>query len=1498
MTPNQPPSTNRRYAGLASYFEGPAAGLVPTRRGFEPDTRYETPWTPRPNVSAAFDATGKPIQTSDWWTWMQVRSVDGDGKDGWRGSNNTQNVLSVNPLALGLRVPQAPPGRETELQLALGTTTVPQGVWDSHFKLGWSAGDGALANNTTIAYYRTANPTSSGAKLDVQIGVFDPAAAVPPARTDEGATRPAQRAITAKGLVVDDYSDWSASFRWTGAQHDGTPLSLAVTGLLGSPFVYFTRSQAGSVELYFGLQKPAVDTSKPQTFATTSLAPRVVTNDAATGVLVVAVPQLDAQNLPGVTNYYAFFGPAGAVWTAQTGVSGDGSLKDFLVRVESDLAGKTYFSAALLPQGAVTGQPGAEVVAPALLELFRSRAHAAPCDPPADGDAKIGCSQVIPGFDPTAGIVTCEYRVHTRLLEDPHGTNVNAPLFALLPHHVDSLDAGSLAALASTPEVAPGVPAVYLAARGEQRLLAPQMTTLGADVGVGYFRTTLVYRGGLLPVLPAGIADEPGVDLLLKYLEQIADAAPDAAVQDPGAPAGVGNMTSREGPYDGGKKLLRLANLLPMFEQVAPTSAYPAERLVQLRNRLLGQVKAQLARWFDATDYQFLLHDTVWDTMFGYPNENFMAVELNSDHHFHWGYFLKTAALVARYDPQFVSDAQYGPLLRMLAQDAAGWDRAAVRGQGFPYLRNFQPYLGHSFADGVGNAEEGNNQESSSEAMNFASGMILLGEAMAAVGAAGGAEMRDTGIYIFTTEEHAVGHYWFDVGQRNFPADFTNNYDATTLTRNVAALPAGATDTIRVQKRSLTANADPIRLPVVTPFIVAVDRELMLVRAVADGPPQTVKGHDVGTYEWTVVRGVEGTPTAAHWIGDYFTGDADFGKDGRDVRKRVAVKSPLFRGSTLAADVSADATRLAVHDASSFPAGVGFLVSVGDEVARVTARDAADPAQWTVARGQLGTATTNHAATAAVRLISPTRRTAAGKVQGSAVATVTFFGGDDAAAPSSYHVINFFPTNASTLYLGRYRNPDGSSFARANFDNMRWYETFMYADRPDLYGAAPRYLATNTGTPRGVPGQGGLYPGDYFNYQALSDPAGALAALKTYVLDLPFGQPNLMTGQDATTLLGFGGFDFGESVPFTHHFIAALAAVGEVDPDVYATGADAVAAYAVFRRPDTGVRTFVAYNADPAKPRTLTFRTAAQELLTLEVPPATQLQQTGADAATRVTLGPPQGLPDATTPANRFFLRADGTLAARPGHDEPPQVLADSRTGPDDRGGQVRGPDYFPAAPQDRFGTPTTFVLRGLTGAPLQGAGVDPTSPRTNFSLWLLNNLDHNAVGSYVDPNTGKTVGVPENGAQVVANVAYFATAADEQRGAPYRVEVWAGGPNFYDATGRLVPGFAQGLWTWQEYRATTWQGGVPGERDIWFANNPAVWKPGDPRYPVMKDGVVRLSVWTNIPNNAVVAPPGVPGPDWDQSRIGLRPGAEPNHFRSSYLEIPYENIAVTGSKD
>ena len=166
---------------------------------------------------------------------------------------------------------------------------------------------------------------------------------------------------------------------------------------------------------------------------------------------------------------------------------------------------------------------------------------------------------------------------------------------------------------------------------------------------------------------------------------------------------------------------------------------------------------------YGATEY-FYYHPP-YGTLIGYSNgqdEFGTATELN-DHHFHYGYWAYAAAQLALRNPSFARSDQWGGMIDLLIRDFANFDRNDTR---FPFLRNFDAYEGHSWASGVSLFGDGNNQESSSESINAWAAMILWGELT------GNQALRDTGIYLYTTEIQAINHYWFDLYDKVFDPQY------------------------------------------------------------------------------------------------------------------------------------------------------------------------------------------------------------------------------------------------------------------------------------------------------------------------------------------------------------------------------------------------------------------------------------------------------------------------------------------------------------------------------------------------------------------------------------------------------------------------------------------------------------------------------------------------------------------------------------------------------
>ncbi|MFP6872443.1 MAG: glycosyl hydrolase [Verrucomicrobiales bacterium] len=185
----------------------------------------------------------------------------------------------------------------------------------------------------------------------------------------------------------------------------------------------------------------------------------------------------------------------------------------------------------------------------------------------------------------------------------------------------------------------------------------------------------------------------------------------------------------------------------------------------ELAEKFQGRIKSELADWLSVNKTKNDRHfyfDSNWGTLIGIPPSYGSSRELN-DHHFHYGYFFRAAAEIARTDPDWLQDEAWGRILATLIDDVACSRRDDMK---FPFLRSFDPYAGHSWASGHARFADGNNQESSSESMNAWTGLILLGQFTA------NTALRDLGIYLYSSELAAIEEYWFDIAGDNYPAAF------------------------------------------------------------------------------------------------------------------------------------------------------------------------------------------------------------------------------------------------------------------------------------------------------------------------------------------------------------------------------------------------------------------------------------------------------------------------------------------------------------------------------------------------------------------------------------------------------------------------------------------------------------------------------------------------------------------------------------------------------
>ncbi|NNU28034.1 glycosyl hydrolase [Isoptericola sediminis] len=387
-------------------------------------------------------------------------------------------------------------------------------------------------------------------------------------------------------------------------------------------------------------------------------------------------------------------------------------------RIGFTSGGSDYLAVA--PEGVSWSVRGRSVTAPTqryaiavMPDVSPAQRDALVDDYTAAGRAPVTSTRMDYSYDEAAGQVTTTYTFETTPW--PGATDAGT-VAALYPHQSAYLQG-------ATPATG-----TYTSARGDMTVLT----------GVDSFTTATPF-GGVLTEVPA-VATGTGAEQaeLEALLDQISDPLD----------------LQRTDTYWTGKALGRATRVIEIADQLGRT---------QQRDEALASVRSVLTEWFTATPgktEQVFGYDAEWGTLIGYPGSYGSDTELN-DHHFHYGYYIAAAATLARFDPQWAAD--YGGMVDLLIRDANNYDRTEKR---FPYLRDFDIYAGHDWASGHAGFNAGNNQESSSEGMNFAGALVQWGEAT------GDTAVRDAGAYLYATQAAAIERYWFDSEGTTYPDAF------------------------------------------------------------------------------------------------------------------------------------------------------------------------------------------------------------------------------------------------------------------------------------------------------------------------------------------------------------------------------------------------------------------------------------------------------------------------------------------------------------------------------------------------------------------------------------------------------------------------------------------------------------------------------------------------------------------------------------------------------
>lgn len=298
-------------------------------------------------------------------------------------------------------------------------------------------------------------------------------------------------------------------------------------------------------------------------------------------------------------------------------------------------------------------------------------------------DKAAGCYPTDASIEATVDGSNCTYKLNYKTTG---GSNSNTTLIFALPHHVDSFTDNT---------------------KKTNSFFKLPSTTLGDMTGC------LTNSLEMQETLPTDIGFDPYTTIEGKkanFSDQAKSAISSAAKDE--ANKNVDDESNVNSMYTSGKILAKYALILYTTHFILKDD--------DTTKKLLDSLKNAIGR-FQKNQQQFPL---IYDTNFkgivsSAPQDQDFGNGLYNDHHFHYGYHIHAAAIVAKVDKDlggnWLDDIK--PWINSLARDIAN---PSSEDKYFPVSRNFDFFIGHSWAKGLFASYDGKDEESTSEDYNHA----------------------------------------------------------------------------------------------------------------------------------------------------------------------------------------------------------------------------------------------------------------------------------------------------------------------------------------------------------------------------------------------------------------------------------------------------------------------------------------------------------------------------------------------------------------------------------------------------------------------------------------------------------------------------------------------------------------------------------------------------------------------------------------------------------
>ena len=329
------------------------------------------------------------------------------------------------------------------------------------------------------------------------------------------------------------------------------------------------------------------------------------------------------------------------------------------------------------------------------------------------------------------------------------GISTRPLLMFALPHHVESFSSATAASVTNL-----------------------QLVTTTKGTGTAVRGNTWTLNEPSMPV-SMGFAPWSPTQGSIKSVSQAAKDAINAAGLAE-LSQNISAQTNTGTTYYDGKALAKFAAIVYALHDIGGNTTLALTGLELLEEAFGLHVKNQMT-WplvFDSAWGGIVQSQTYVD---GNSGDDFGNTYYN-DHHFHYGYFVYTAAVIGYLDPKWLTTGTNKEWVNMLVRDYAN---PISTDPYYPFTRMFDWYHGHSWAAGLFESFDGKNQESSSEDTMASYGLKMWGMIT------GDQNMEARGNLMLAVQARSLQNYYLYLNNNtNEPAQFIGNKAAGILFDN------------------------------------------------------------------------------------------------------------------------------------------------------------------------------------------------------------------------------------------------------------------------------------------------------------------------------------------------------------------------------------------------------------------------------------------------------------------------------------------------------------------------------------------------------------------------------------------------------------------------------------------------------------------------------------------------------------------------------------------